>query len=282
MLEIQNIKKTYGDFTLDCSMSIEEGCITGLIGANGAGKSTLFKTVLQLISPDEGNVKLLGKNYKDITAKDKENIGVVLSNCGFSGYLTIKRIIPVLDSMYQKFNCKKFVEACKRFDLPMDKMLKDFSTGMRAKFNLLVAMSYQAKLLILDEPTSGLDVLARGDLLDMLREYMEVDGRSILISSHISSDLEGLCDDLYMIHKGEIILHEDTNVLMDNYGVLKLTMKQFEKIGKKHLFYTYKVGYGYECLTKDRQFFADNYPDIVIEKGNVDEVLTIIEKGEKV
>lgn len=246
------------------------------------GKSTLFKAILQLISIDDGNIELFEKKQKDISMKDKENLGVVLAESGFSGYLTIRNIVPILHSMYTSFNRDKFVAECKKFELPEDKKLKDFSTGMRAKFNVLVAMSHDAKLLILDEPTSGLDVLARDELLDMMRGYMEQENRSILISSHISSDLESLCDDLYMIQKGSIILHEDTDTLLDSYGLLKLTEEQYSKMDKSNLFFIQKATYGYHCLTKEKQFFMDNYPQFVIEKGNVDEVLTIIEKGEPV
>lgn len=279
LLEVKNLQKSYGDFHLNCSMEIEEGCVTGLIGANGAGKSTLFKSILQLITIDGGTIRIFGRDQKALALKDREDIGVVLAEGGFSGYLSIKKIIPILDGMYERFDREKFGEACKRFGLPENKLLKDFSTGMRAKFNVLVAMSHDAKLLLLDEPTSGLDVLARRELLDLLREYMENGKRSILISSHISGDLEGLCDDLYLIHKGQIVLHEDADTLLDGYGLLKLTEEQYTALNKKKLLYVQKENYGYHCMTNDRQFFMDNYPQFVIEKGNVDEVLTIIERG---
>lgn len=279
LLEVKNLQKTYGQFHLNCTMEIAEGCVTGLIGANGAGKSTLFKAILQLIYADDGEIRILGRDQNALTIKDREDIGVVMAESGFSSYLTIGKIIPILDNMYEKFDKEKFRETCQRFNLPVDKNLQSFSTGMRAKFNVLVAMSHDAKLLLLDEPTSGLDVLARRDLLDLLREYMEEGNRSILISSHISSDLEGLCDDLYLIHKGQIVLHEDADTLLDKYGLLKLTQEQYEMVDKKKLLYVQKENYGYHCLAKDRQFFMDNYPQFVIEKGNVDEVLTIIERG---
>ena len=153
---------------------------------------------------------------------------------------------------------------------------------MRAKINLIIAISHDAKLLILDEPTAGLDVIARDELLEMLRIYMETENRSILISSHISSDLEGLCDDLYMIKEGKIIFHEDTDVLLGEYGTLKLDEDQYKEIDKTQLIYMKKETFGYLCLTKNKQYYLDNYPEYVIEKGNIDDVVTIIEKGEKV
>lgn len=151
---------------------------------------------------------------------------------------------------------------------------------MKAKLKLLVALCHNASLLILDEPTVGLDVMVRDELLDMLRNYMEEDeNRSILISSHISSDLEGLCDDFYMIHDGEILLHEQTDVLLDGYAVLKLEPEQYERIDKQYLLKYKKESYGYRCLTDQRQFYLDNYPDIVLEKGNIDDLIVMMTGG---
>ena len=281
LLNIKDLRKEYKDFTLECSLEIPEGIVTGLIGANGAGKSTLFKSVLGLISIDAGNIEIFGKRINDLTLKDKEQIGVVLSEGSFSTYLTISNIIPIMKSMYHDFDRTAFLEQCERFHLPLNKKMKDMSTGMKARFNVLIAMCHKARLLILDEPTAGLDVLARNELLDMMRAYMEPGNRSILVSSHISSDLEGLCDDVYLIHKGRLILHEETDTLLDTYGILKLSVDQFNKVGTKHLSYVHKESYGYHCLTTNRQFFLDNYPDFVIEKGNIDDILTIIEKGQR-
>ena len=219
MLKIEHLQKTYDQFLLDCSMEVRPGCITGLIGQNGAGKSTTFKAVLGLIAMDGGTVRILGKDIREFSAKDREALGVVLSDSGFSGYLTVKDIIPVLKNLYSGFEQDWFREQLQRFKLPMDKKIKEFSTGMKAKLKVLTAISHNAGLLILDEPTAGLDVIARDELLEMLREFMEKEAqRAILISSHISSDLENLCDDLYMIHDGKIILHEDTDVLLSDYA----------------------------------------------------------------
>lgn len=282
MITIQDLEKNYQDFHLQCSLEIKKGMVTGLIGANGAGKSTLFKAILGLISVDGGTATIFGKDFRKITPQDKNEIGVVLAEGGFSTYLTIRKIIPIMKSLYKGFHKDAFIKQCEHFQLPLDKQIKDMSTGMRAKLKLLIAMSHDAKLLILDEPTAGLDVLAREELLDMMRAYMEPGNRSIVISSHISSDLEGLCDELYMIHDGRIILHEDADVLLDGYGVLKMTPEQYAQIDKKNLCYVEETRYGYHCLTRDKQFFMDNYPQFVIEKGNVDEILTIVEKGQRV
>ena len=280
MLKIEHLKKHYDNFSLDCSLEIMQGCVTGLIGQNGAGKSTTFKAILGLISIDGGTVTILGKDVKEFTAKDKEELGVVLSDSGFSGYLTIKDIIPVLKNLYSNFDKSFFMEQIQRFQLPLDKKIKDFSTGMKAKLKVLVAISHKAKLLILDEPTAGLDVIARDELLEMLREFMEKDEEhSILISSHISRDLETLCDDLYMIHEGKIILHEDTDVLLSDYALLKVDAEQYGKLDKQFILRSKKESYGYSCLTNQKQYYMDNYPKIVIEKGNIDEVITMMIRG---
>ena len=154
---------------------------------------------------------------------------------------------------------------------------------MKAKLKVLAAISHDAKLLILDEPTAGLDVVARDELLDMLREYMEQDeNRSILISFHISSDLETLCDDLYMIHEGKIVLHEDTDLLLSDYALLKVDAKQYESLDKQYLLRVRRENFGYRCLTNQKQFYLENYPQVAVEKGSIDELITMIIRGKEV
>lgn len=280
MLRIEDLKKHYDNFTLDCSLEVMPGCVTGLIGQNGAGKSTTFKAILGLISTDGGNITILGKDIRDFTAKDKEKLGVVLSDSGFSGYLKIKDIIPVMENMYTRFDKSFFLEQAERFQLPLNKQIKDFSTGMKAKLKVLAAISHNAKLLLLDEPTAGLDVIARDEVLEMLREFLEKDEeRSILISSHISSDLESLCDNLYMIHDGKIILHEDTDVLLSDYALLKVDEEQYRKLDRQFILRSKKETYGYSCLTDQKQYYIENYPQIAVEKGSIDEVITMMIRG---
>lgn len=280
MLKLNEVKKSYKNFNLDCSLEVRPGMVTGLIGANGAGKSTTFKAILGLIKYD-GDINIFGKPVSKITLTDKENIGVVMSTGSFSSYLTIKQVIPVMEHLYSRFDKAWFKRECERFNLPLVSKIKDFSTGMKARLNVLLAMSHDAKLLILDEPTAGLDVIARDELLDMLRTYMGNNERSILISSHISSDLESLCDDLYMIHDGKIIFHNDTDVLLDEFGMLKVSSIQFKSIDKKYITYVKEEPYGYHCMTDNKQYYIDNYPNIAIEKGCIDDFMTIVEKGAK-
>lgn len=280
MLKIERVKKNYKNFLLDCSLEVKPGSVTGLIGQNGAGKSTTFKAILGLISIDGGNITILGKYISEFSSEDKENLGVVLSDSGFSGYLTIRDILPILQSFYKKFDLSYFMKQVQKFQLPLDKKIKEFSTGMKAKLKVLVAISHDAKLLILDEPTAGLDVIARDELLEMLREFMEIDdNRSILISSHISSDLESLCDDIYMIHEGKIIMHEDTDVLLSDYAILKVDEQQYQNIDKQYIERIKKENYGYACLTDQKQYYLENYPKIVIENGSIDEMITMMIRG---
>lgn len=281
MLRLNRVRKEYKGFQLDCTLEMQEGCVTGLIGKNGAGKSTTFKAVLGLVKTDGGSIEIFGKPVHEIGNKEKEDIGVVMSDAGFSGYLTIQDLVPMLRSLYRNFQEEEFRSRCREFRLPMNKKIKEFSTGMKRKLQVLAALSHEARLLILDEPTAGLDVVARDELLDMLRSYMEQEGRTVLVSSHISSDLEGLCDDIYMIDDGKIVLYEETDVLLDRYGILKATPEQFGRMEREHILRHKKEEFGYSCLTDQRQFYQENYPDIAVEKGTIDELIMMMIRGEK-
>lgn len=280
MLEMNNVFKQYDKFELNCSLSVNPGCVTGLIGQNGAGKSTTFKSILDLITIDGGEITVFGKPHNALTVKDKQDMAAVLSDSGFSAFLTIGKIIPVMNALYDHFHKEKFISRCEHFGLPLDKQLKDFSTGMQAKLKVLIALSHDSRLLILDEPTAGLDVVARDEILELLREYMETEDRSILISSHISADLEGLCDDIYFIHEGKIILHEDTDVLLSDYASLKVDEAQFDKLDKTYLLSVLKENYSYRCLTDQKQFYLENYPGIIVERGCIDDIIMLKVKGE--
>ena len=282
MLKLENVRKQYPGFLLDCSLEVPEGYITGLIGQNGAGKTTTFKAILDLISVDSGKITVMGKDHQELNQKDREKIGVVLAGSSFYDGLNVRQIASVMEQMYPQFSGGEFLKLCGRFGLPGDKKLREFSTGMSAKLKLLTAISHNPRLLILDEPTAGLDVVARGEILDMLRTYMEDGTRSILISSHISSDLEGLCDDLYMIHGGKVILHEETDVLLNNYALLKVSEAQYRRLERMNLLSVKKESYGYNCLTRHGQFFLENYPDMVVETGSMDNVIMMLVKGEGV
>ena len=282
MIRLEQVKKQYGDFELDCSLEVKPGSITGLVGQNGSGKSTTFKAILGLVRPDGGKLEVFGKNPRELSSEEKCEIGTVLADSGFSGYILAKDVSKIMTAMYPNFKKEEFERNCKKYGIPMNKKIKEFSSGMKTKLKMLVAISHDAKLLILDEPTSGVDVIVRDEFLDLLREYMKTEGRSILISSHISSDLETLCDDFYMIHDGKVIMHEDVDVLLSQYGILKPTVEQFKALDKKYLLKVKKENYGYRCLTNERQFYMENYPEMVVEKGNIDDMILVMVRGENV
>ena len=282
LIQLNHVKKDYGDFLLDLDMQIPENKVTGLIGANGAGKSTTFKMMLGLIRPDAGKIKIFGKNAGELTAEDRQKIGTVFSDSGFSEYLTVQQVGGIMKEFYPDFELEQFYRRCEHFQIPQKKKIKEFSTGMKAKLKILLAVSHDSRLLILDEPTAGLDVIAREEILDLLRGYMEVPGRSIVISSHISGDLEHFCDDLYMIDKGKIVLHEETDRILEEYGFLKMSEQEFAELDKEYLLRIRKESFGYSCLTDQRAYYLENYPTIVNEKGSIDEVIAMLVKGEKV
>ncbi len=281
MLKLTNLTKKYQDFTLNCSLEVWPGTITGFIGANGAGKSTTFKAIMGLISNDGGEMELFGNNRQAPTVEDKKRIGAVLAESCFSGELTVKDISRVLTAFYPSFDKKLFLEKARELSLPENKKIKEFSTGMKAKIRVLSAICHQAELLILDEPTAGLDVVARDQILDLLREYVaEDENRSILISSHISGDLEQLCDDFYMIDNGQIICHEETDRLLSDYAVLKVSDKDLETLDKSYILRRRKEGFGWSLLTDQKRYYAENCPGMVVERITMDEYIMMMLKGE--
>ena len=283
MLKFAGVKKQYGSFVLDVSMEVKPGTVTGLIGANGAGKSTTFRAALNLIGTDSGEIRLFGKDVRMLTPQDKQKLGVVLSDSGFSEYLTVLDVAAILDAMYKEFSRERFLGRCEEFGLPFKKKIRDFSTGMKAKLKLLTAISYGAELLILDEPTAGLDVVAREELLALLQDYLgEQEERSVLISSHIASDLEKFCDEIYMIHDGKIILHEETDILLGSYGILKVGEAQYDRLDKRAVLCRKKEEYGYCLLTDSRQFYQENEPELIVEKCGIDDVILMMTKGESI
>lgn len=277
MIHIEHLTKHYPDFDLDVSMEVLPGRVTGLVGRNGAGKSTTIKAILGLISADGGSVQVLGRDAAALTVNEKVRMGVALAESGFSGSLHAEAVAKILKSMFPGFDSERFARLARQQKLPMKKPIREFSTGMKAKLRVLAAICHGAQLLILDEPTAGLDVVARGEILDLLREYLtEDEKRSILITSHISSDLEGLCDDIYMIHNGRVVLHEDTDALLGSYAMLKVSDAMYEKLDKTWLLRAEKTAFGYACLTAQKQFYLENYPDIVIENGSIDDLIVML------
>lgn len=282
MIKIDSLSKSYAGFSLNVSLDVPEGHVTGIVGRNGAGKSTIIKAVLGLIHPDSGSVKIFSKDALDMGPEDKERIGTAMADSGFSRYLTIEAVTKILKYSYSGFDEDLFLKLVNEQKLPLRKQIKDFSTGMQAKLRVLIAISHDADLLILDEPTAGLDVIARNEILDLLRSYLaENEHRSILITSHISDDLEGLCDDIYLIHEGRVILHEDTDVLLDDYAVLLLTEDMYNSIDRQYIISEIKSTFGYSCLTNEKRFYSENYPDIVIENAGIDDLIIMMTSEKK-
>lgn len=280
MVHLDKATKKFQDFQLEVSLELPEGRISGLVGKNGAGKSTTIKMILGMLEPDEGKAEVFGEKASQMSMAQKADIGVALAEAGFCSVFTITDIIKILKKTYKEFDENEFRTLCEKMHLPLEKRLSEFSTGMKAKVRVLVALSHKAKLLILDEPTAGLDVEARNEILDFIRSYLaEDENRSMLITSHISGDLENLCDDIYLIHDGKIILHEETDVVLQNYGILKLNEKQYEQVEKKYILKSKKENYGYACITGEKQFFRENYPEIVIENGGIDDLILMMTGG---
>lgn len=277
---MQDVRKKYGDYEFRMSMEIPHGRITGLVGKNGAGKSTAIKLMLGLAKPDSGNISVLGSEGRELSPAVKQKIGVSLAESGFSTQLTVEDVKHILSKMYPAFEQNLFEKQCGSLKLPTNKKIKEFSTGMKAKLRVLTAITHKAELLILDEPTAGLDVEARNEILDLLREYVaENEKRTILISSHIATDLESLCDDIYLIHDGKLILHEDTDVILAQYGVLKVNEEQYVTLDQRAILKVQKENYGYACFTNDRQFYQENYPQIAVENGGIDELILMMTGG---
>ena len=280
MIRMQDVRKKYVDYEFRMSMEIPHGRITGLVGKNGAGKSTAIKLMLGLAKPDSGSISVLGSAGRELSPAVKQKIGVSLAESGFSSQLSIEDMKHILSKMYREFDRQLFTKQCEKMKLPEKKKMKDFSTGMKAKLKVLTALTHNADLLILDEPTAGLDIEARNEILDLLREYVTYNEKSsILITSHIATDLESLCDDIYLIHDGKMIIHEDTDVILEQYGVLKVSEEQYGKLDQRAILKSRKESYGYACFTSDRKFYQENYPGIVVEKGGIDELILMMTGG---
>ena len=208
MLEIKGVKKSYGEFQLDCSLNVEKGRITGLVGENGAGKSTLFKAMLGLISYDGGEIKIMGKTPEQLGEKEKEELGVVLAEAGFSGYLKGKDVEAVLARLYPRFEAEKFHLMCDRYQIPLNKFIKEYSTGTKAKLNLIIALTHQAEFLMLDEPTAGLDPKGRDEILGQISHLQKETGISVVLVSHSMEDVANYVERIIVMNQGKVMFDD--------------------------------------------------------------------------
>ena len=234
-LEIRNLTRHFGDFTLDSlNLTLPGGCILGLIGENGAGKSTTIRLILGMLRPDGGTVTILGRDNRDNLALTKQDIGVVLDEVGIPECMTPKQVGRVMADVFTRWDAKTYEGLLERFSLPENKKFREFSRGMKMKLGLAVALSHEAKLLILDEATSGLDPVVRDEVVSILSEFTRDESHSILISSHIVSDLEKLCDYVAFLHKGKLLLYEEKDMLLSEYGILHCRPEDLPETGVLH------------------------------------------------
>ena len=287
MIETRNLTKTFDNFTAvdSLDLKIETGEFFGLLGPNGAGKTTTISLLSTLLLPTKGEILIDGQKLTRNRPDLKRKISVITQEYSMRQDMNMDEIMEYQGRLYFmprkeiKRRTEELLEFCDLIKF-RKRTVRKLSGGMKRKLMVCRALLTDPEILLLDEPTAGLDVMARESILNLFREYMEEDGeRTILISSHISSDLEGLCDDIYMIHEGRIIFHEDTDVLLNQYGLLKVDEKQFEELDKRYLLKKRKEHYGYACLTKEKQYYIENYPDIVVEKGTVDELIAMMIGG---
>ena len=282
ILEIKNLSKKYKEFELkDINFSLPKGVIMGFVGENGAGKTTTIKSILNLIKKDSGEIKIFGSKLEDNEKEIKENIGVLLDDSFLSEYLSPVDLNKIMKNIYKNWDEKLYFKYLKEFKLPEKSRIKDFSSGMKTKVKIIVALSHHPKLLILDEPTSGLDPVARNEVLDIFQEFMEDEENSILVSSHITSDLERVADYITFINEGKIVFVKDKNELLNNFGIAKLTEKEFETIDKNDFVKFKKNKYEYDVLVENKANFNKKYNIEVMDKANIDDIMYIYIKGEK-
>ena len=281
-LEVKNLCKKYDEFELkDINLKLPKGMIMGLIGENGAGKTTTIKSILNLINIDNGEIEIFGLNIKENEKKIKEDIGVVLDDSFFSEYLNPADINKIMKKIYKNWDEKLYFKYLEDFKLPKNKISKEFSSGMKMKLKIAVALSHHPKLLILDEPTSGLDPVARSEILDIFQDFIQNEENSIFVSSHITSDLEHIADYITFINDGKIVLSKTRDELLEKYGIVKCSKSEFEKIDKND-YVKFKVNrYEYDVLVEDKLKFSRKYDFKIIDKPTLDDIMLIYIKGEK-
>ena len=282
ILEIKNLSKKYNGFELrNVNIELPKGIIMGFIGENGAGKTTTIKSILNIINRDSGEIKIFGLDNKENERKIKEDIGVVLDDSFLSEYLNPSDINKIMKNIYKNWDEKLYFKYIEDFKLPKEKISKEYSSGMKMKLKIAVALAHHPKLLILDEPTSGLDPVARNEILDIFQEFIQDENKGIFVSSHITSDLEHIADYITFINNGEIIFIKTRDELLENYGIVKCSEEQFKKIDKKDYIKYKKNRYEYDVLIEDKYEFKKKYDISVIDKPSLEDIMLIYIKGEK-
>ena len=281
ILEVRNLTKQYADFTLDhVSFSISKGTIMGLIGENGAGKSTTINAILDLIHKDDGTVTFWGQELSS-TKQLKEDIGVVFDGINFYETLTAAKVGKISQAAYKQWDDLLYREYLNRFQLPTDKEIKTFSKGMKMKLCIAVALSHRPKLLILDEATSGLDPVMRDDILDVFLEFVQDEEHSIMISSHITTDLEKVADTITFIHQGKVLFCKAKDELLYHYGIIRCGAAIFDEIYKSEILAYRKEDYQWNVLVADKEKARRRYKNAVVDDAAIDDILLLYVKGER-
>lgn len=280
-IELKQVKKRYGDFALnDVNICLPQGCVLGLIGENGAGKSTLIRMMCGMCKPDGGEVVVLGERAGRSAAftRVKQDIGVVLDEACLPDELTAPQIAQCMRGIYTHWDDEVFCGFMRRFALPEDKAVRQYSRGMKMKLAIAAAMSHHAKLLLLDEATSGLDPIVRDDILDVFNEFTRQEDHSVLISSHIVSDLEKICDYVVFIHKGNVILSEEKDRLLEKYALIAMERAQYDAMPKEGVRRMLDA-HGTVRVLMEREYVPHGMP---LEWLGLEDMMLMIEKGEEI
>ena len=277
-IEIKGLTKSYKDFTLrDINLTLPEGTIMGLVGENGAGKSTTIKLIMNALSRDSGTVSVLGVDNRDASFREvKEDIGVVLDEAYFPEVLTAKNVGSIMKNTYRSWSEQTYNNYLQKLALPVDKQFKDFSRGMKMKLAIAVALSHSPRLLLLDEATGGLDPMMRDEMLDVFNDFTRDETHSILISSHIVSDLEKICDYIAFLHKGELLLCEEKDALLEEYALVNLTQEDFEAIPPEAVKGVKRGEYGVRALVLKEAIS----PVIATEHTTLEDIILFLAKGD--
>ena len=274
VIELKNVVKDYGDFKLDhISFAVPEGSVCGFIGQNGAGKTTTINLILDIINRDDGEINLFGKPVDKDHAYVREDVGVVFDEMGFHEFMTAKDINIMMKNIYKNWDEVAFFDYLKKFSLPSKKKCGAFSRGMRMKLQISVAMSHKAKLLIMDEPTSGLDPIVRNEMIGIFRDFVVEEDHTILLSSHITGDLEKIADEVVFIDGGKIVLSGNKDEILEKHGILKCKKEEASKVSEALIVGVEKEAYSTSILVNDRHAAAKLYPDMVIEEAALEDIM---------
>lgn len=280
-LAVKGLTKAYRDFTLDhVSFEVPRGAIVGLIGENGAGKSTTLNAILGLVKKDAGSIEILGQPDEELSPQIRSQIGVVFDGNNYPDMLSARQLNRVFKNIYPHWDEARYLSLLKEMALPLDKAIKALSKGMKMKLSIAAALSHHASLLILDEATSGLDPVVRDDILDLFLDFVQDESHSILVSSHITSDLEKVADYIVFIHQGKVVFSKPKDELKYQYGIIRCGAAQFEALNKEEIIACRKRDYEWEVLIADRTAAQKKYPKAVVDPASIDDIMLLHVKGE--